>query len=148
MEKTDRILRSSEETFKISIREVVAPLFRRSRLLLVLFLTLLALSVASAFLLPLPYKAHMSVLVERDRLDPLVSTEATTQLITGSPSVTEEETNSEVELLQSHDVLEKVVLASGLDKVHNDTWFSRTQNSIEKFLNPPQTDADRLEHAV
>ena len=148
MEMTDRMPRQSEESFKFSIREAVAPLFRRFRLLLVLFLTLLALSVSCAFLLPLPFKAHMSVLVERDRLDPLVSTEATTQVITGSPSMTEEETNSEVELLQSHDVLEKVVLASGLDKVHTDTWFGRNLDAVEKFLGPPQTDADRLEHAV
>jgi uncharacterized protein involved in exopolysaccharide biosynthesis len=148
MEKTNRVQRNHEETFKISVREVVAPLFRRGRVFALTLLALLTVSLLAAFVIPLPYKAHMSVLVERDRLDPLLSTEATTQVITGSPSVSEEETNSEVELLQSHDVLEKVVIASGLDKPHNDTLMSRVQNSIDGWLNPGETEADRLEHAV
>ena len=148
MEKVNRAPRDSEETFKISIREIVAPLFRRSRILIVTFVVLLTITALAAFLVPAPYKAHMSVLVKRDRLDPLVSTEATTQVITGSPSVTEEETNSELELLQSHDVLEKVVVASGLDKSHDDTWFSQVFSSIGRRLMPGETDADRLEHAV
>jgi uncharacterized protein involved in exopolysaccharide biosynthesis len=148
MQQTTRAHRESEETFRVSIREVVSPLFRRSRILLLTFLAFLTLTALVAFLVPAPYKAHMAVLVKRDRLDPLVSTEATTQVITGSPSVTEEETNSEVELLQSHDVLEKVVLASGLDKSHNDTWVSRAMGGIGGLLQPNQTDADRLENAV
>jgi uncharacterized protein involved in exopolysaccharide biosynthesis len=148
MEKASKIDRQGEETLKISLREVIAPLFRRRRILILTLLGFLTLSVAAALLIPLPYKAHMSVLVERDRLDPLVSTEATTQVITGSPSVSEEETNSEVELLQSHDVLEKVVIASGLDKQHNDTFMGDLQSSVEKFLDPGETKADRLEHAV
>ena len=134
MQQTNRAHRESEETFRVSIREVVSPLFRRSRILLLTFLAFLTLTALVAFLVPAPYKAHMAVLVKRDRLDPLVSTEATTQVITGSPSVTEEETNSEVELLQSHDVLEKVVLASGLDKSHNDTWVSRAMGRIGGLL--------------
>lgn len=148
MERVNRAHRESEETFKISIREVVSPLFRRIRLLLVTCFALLTLTGLAAFLVHPPYRAHMAVLVKRDRLDPLVSTEATTQVITGSPSVTEEETNSEVELLQSHDVLEKVVLASGLDKPHNDTWVSRMMSSVGSLLQPNQTAADRLENAV
>lgn len=148
MERATRGQRESEETFKFSVREVVSPLFRRSRILISTFVVLLTLSGLAAFLIPAPYKAHMSVLVERDRLDPLVSTEATTQVINGSPSVTEEETNSEVELLQSHDVLEKVVVASGLDKTHNDTWASKLMNRVGSILNPSQSEADRLENAV
>jgi len=148
MEMVNRAYREKEETFRISIREVVSPLFRRSRILLLTFLALLSLTVLAAFLIPAPYKSHMTVLVKRDRLDPLVSTEATTQVITGSPAITEEETNSEVELLQSHDVLEKVVLASGLLKAHNDTWLSKMMGSITNVLQPHQTDADRLENAV
>lgn len=148
MERTNRAHRHNEETFKISIREVVSPLFRRSRILIITFASLLTLTLLAAFLIPAPYRAHMAVLVKRDRLDPLVSTEATTQVITGSPSVTEEETNSEVELLQSHDVLEKVVLASGLEKPHNETWISQTMSRVGSLLEPNQTDADRLEKAV
>jgi len=148
MQRANRPHRDNEETFKISIREVISPLFRRSRTLLITFGVLFALTLLAAFSIPPPYRAHMAVLVKRDRLDPLVSTEATTQVITGSPSVTEEETNSEVELLQSHDVLEKVVLASGLEKSHDDTWMSQMMSRLGNLLEPNQTDADRLEKAV
>ncbi len=60
------------------------------------------------------YESRMEILVNRERLDPVVTTESTTQLPQMAPQVTEEEINSEVELLQSRDVLEKVVLACGL----------------------------------
>lgn len=148
MEQVRRLHQEKEETFRISIRQVVSPLFRRGRVFLVTLSALFSLTVLAALLIPAPYKSHMTVLVKRDRLDPLVSTEATTQVITGSPAITEEETNSEVELLQSHDVLERVVVASGLEKARNDTGASRIIGAITGILQPHQTDADRLENAV
>ena len=57
----------------------------------------------------------MEILVDRERVDPAVTTEQTSNLSAQTaPPVTEEEINSEVELLQSSDVLRKVVLSNGL----------------------------------
>jgi uncharacterized protein involved in exopolysaccharide biosynthesis len=82
----------------------------------------------------------MEILVNRERLDPLVSTEQTTQLITSDNPVTPEEINSEVELLSSRDVLENVVLANGLEKPRG--------FSLVDALRPHQTKDDRIARAA
>jgi uncharacterized protein involved in exopolysaccharide biosynthesis len=82
----------------------------------------------------------MEILVNRERADPLVSTEGTTQLITTENPVTLEEINSEVELLSSRDVLERVVLANQLEKPRG--------FSLVDVLTPWQTKDDRIAQAV
>ncbi len=148
MEVADRLHREKEETFRLSLREIVAPLFRRKRIVISTFLTLLSLTALAAFLIPAPYNAHMSILVRHDRLNPLVSTEATTQVVNGTPPITEEETNSEMQLLKSHDVLEKVVVAAGLDKTRNAGLMSHFPASIKNLIGNSQSEADRRERAV
>lgn len=148
MENVGRIAKEKEETFRISVREIVAPLFRRKRTLIGTFLTLITLTTLAALLIPAPYKAHMSVLVQRDRLDPLVSTGPTSQVLTGTPTVSEEETNSEVSLLTSHDVLEKVVAACGLDNPDMPSWMKEIPQPLLNLINFSQSQADRRERAV
>lgn len=99
-----------------SFRDIAAPLFRRRRTILTCFASTFVLIMLLAAFRGLSYTSRMAVLVNRERLDPLVSTEATTHLITNDNSVTQEEINSEVELLRSHDILEQVVVANGLEK--------------------------------
>lgn len=90
-------------------------------------------------LVPPPYKSHMMVLVNRERVDPMVSTEATNQMSTDSASaVTVEEINSEAQLLVSQDLLKKVVLATGLDK----------RSSVLDWLSPARSDDQKIEAAV
>lgn len=124
----------------ISLRDLAAPLFRRRRVLGITFLVIFAAGILIALLKPPQFTSHMAVLVNRERLDPLVSTQSTTQLITSGNPVPEEEINSEAELLKSRDVLEKVVLANGLDKPHG--------NSILDLFRPKRDEADRIERAV
>jgi len=132
---------SSREGFPdISLRDLAAPLFRRKRVLIATFLVILVVGVVAAFLMPPEFTSHMAVLVNRERLDPLVSTQSTTQLITSGDPVPEEEINSEAELLKSRDVLEKVVLANGLDKP--------AKRSLLDRFRPKQDEADRIARAV
>src|ERR1035437_2226342 len=74
----------------------------------------------------------MKILVNRQRLDPMVSSESTLQQPLQPPPVTDEEINSEVELLQSADLLREVVLANGLQDREKTTpsalLLSRGQN--------------------
>ncbi len=51
-----------------------------------------------------------------ERQDPTVTPEATAQSAPAPPPVTEEEINSEAELLKSPDLLQDVVLANGLQE--------------------------------
>jgi succinoglycan biosynthesis transport protein ExoP len=105
-----------------SPREVAAVFFRHPRLLLVSFLLALAGGVAYAVLAP-SYKAEMKILVRRSRIDPAVTPTPTASSAFEHDEITEEELNSEVELLGDEDILRKVVLETGLaDRV---SWVSR-----------------------
>ena len=71
----------------------------------------------SALLLPRKYEAEMKILVNRERVDPVVTSNPEAQAGPSIvPVVSEEDLNSEVELLKSRDLLEKVVVACGLAK--------------------------------
>ena len=131
----------SESTSDLSLRELVAPLFRQKRAVLLTFVAAL-LVLALYFGLKGPtYASRMAILVNRERLDPLVSTESTTQMITNNTAVAPEEVNSEIELLTSRDVLEKVAIAAGMDQSH--PGFS-----LNGYLHPNQTRNDRIARAV
>jgi UDP-glucose/GDP-mannose dehydrogenase family, central domain/Chain length determinant protein len=123
---------------RISLRDLAVPLFRRKKLLVITFLITFAVMVLPGLVLPASYKSQMSILVNRERLDSPVTTEATTEMITTGNPVTEEEINSEAELLKSRDVLEKVVLANGL--AFKPSWLD--------FLHPNQSKEDRVARAV
>ncbi len=96
-----------------TLRDVLAPLFRHSRLVVVSFLGILLGAVLSGFLTPKQYQAEMKILVKRERVEPIVTTDRTTSA-PARGDVSEEELNSEVELLKSRDLLEKVVIACNL----------------------------------
>src|SRR6267142_5983803 len=98
----------------LTIRDWVAVGFRHGRLMLLSFLAIFLTVAVITWLTPARYEAEMKILVKRGRVDPIVSPEANTQLATTS-DLNEQDLNSEVELLKSRDLLEKVVVASGLD---------------------------------
>jgi succinoglycan biosynthesis transport protein ExoP len=124
----------------ISPRELVSPLFRRKKLLFIVFLATFASVILLALCFPSPYKSQMSILVNRERQDPLVSTQNSTQMPAGAQEVTLEEITSEAALLQSQDLLEKVVLATGLAERHGFSfWY---------LLHPFQSKEDRVAFAV
>ncbi len=137
---TDRV-RPITTTKEISLREIVAPIFRRRKAMIATFLVVFVLVIAAALLLGPSYTSKMAILVNRERLDPLVSTEATTQMIANNTAVQPEEVNSEVELLTSRDVLEEVAKRNGMDKPSDGF-------SLDKILHPNRTEQDRLAIAV
>jgi len=130
-----------EGAFDISLRDMVTPLFRRRRILVVTFFAWLAGVLLLGALLGSSYTSKMSILVNRERLEPLVTPESTSQMQIPSTPITEEEINSEVELLSSRDVLEKVVIANGLDRPADGF-------DLGKLLHPHQTREDRIARAV
>lgn len=97
-------------------RDLLMPLFRRQRLWGAIFLTVLIVAGVASLFLSSQYKCRMEILVNRERLDPMVTAQATNQTPISPPAVTEEEINSEVELLQSPDLLKETVLANGLQE--------------------------------
>jgi uncharacterized protein involved in exopolysaccharide biosynthesis len=119
-----------------TMRDVLAVLFRQRRLLLTSFIGILLGLLAYRLLCP-SYEAEMKVLVSRRRVDPVV-TPAPTQVQLEREDVTEEELNSEVELLHDREILRTVVRAAGLAST-GDSWFTWMRG---------QTEEEQLAHAV
>ena len=97
-----------------TLRDYLAICFRRRRLVLFAFLGIFVVSALFALdeLLDHQYQAEIKFLVKKERIDPMLTPESNLQQrIT---DLTEEELNSEVQLMDSHDMLEKVVETWGL----------------------------------
>ena len=90
-------------------------LFRRKRLVLILFCSISALSVAFAVLPPNKYQSRMRILVKNARAEVVITPEKT-DAPSNSSEVSETQINSEIALLTSKDLLQQVVVKSGMDK--------------------------------
>ncbi len=99
--------------YSITLRDVVAVLFRQRRPLIISFFLVL-LAVALSGVLRPSYKSEMKLLVRRERMDPIVTSQSNAPAQVAQEEITESELNSEVELIGSSDSLRKVVLANGL----------------------------------
>src|ERR1700677_3145453 len=124
----------------ISLRDLAAPLFRRRQVLVATFLVALIAGVAAGFLNPSQYTAKMAILVNRQRLDPIITTQATTQLVNDNTLVSEAEINSEAELLKSTDVLKQVVEANKLQ--------GQPTHSFVDLFHRKLSESDRIEVAA
>jgi uncharacterized protein involved in exopolysaccharide biosynthesis len=93
-------------------RDLVAIIFRQKKILLASFLAIL-LGVALSGVLRPRYRSQMKILVRRERIDPMVTSQPNAPPMARA-EVTEAELNSEVELLNSSDLLRKVALATAL----------------------------------
>ncbi len=100
---------------RFSARDVVAIGFRHRLLLMATFLVAL-FGVGAWGLWNRDYESKMALLVNRERVDPLISPEQNPAARYQAGIVTEEELNSETQLLTSDDLLRKVVLAAGLSQ--------------------------------
>jgi uncharacterized protein involved in exopolysaccharide biosynthesis len=104
-----------------TLRDIVAVGFRHRRLMALSFLGIFLGAAAVAALTGSKYQAEMKILVRVKRADPVVSSASGATAI-ATTTVSEEETNSEVELIRSSDLLEQVVVACGLDRVKPQFW--------------------------
>src|SRR5712671_2024282 len=121
---------NSRTTSPPTLRDVATILFRQSRFIVATFTLVFLATLLCAFLSP-RYEAHFKVLLRRGRLDPLVSTQPAAPDFT-RPAISEEELNSEVELLRDEGLLKQVVLESGLLPVGTSS-ASRTEKAVRKL---------------
>jgi uncharacterized protein involved in exopolysaccharide biosynthesis len=98
-----------------TLREIAAVLFRHGKLIAATFSVILGIVLVYAGTAP-RYQAHMKVLLRHGRLDPFVSPEQNATPALARTDITEEEVNSEVELLRDQDLLSTVVSETGLQK--------------------------------
>jgi uncharacterized protein involved in exopolysaccharide biosynthesis len=100
-----------KQTF--TMRDFLAIGFRQRRLIINTFLGILSVAIVIAFLLPKKYEAQMKILVKHERAESLVSPEREAPVLWRT-EVSEEELQSEAELIKSRDLLTKVVVACDL----------------------------------
>ena len=110
-------------------RDVAATLFRRPQLMIASF-GLVLLASMFFLLLSARYESHFKVLLRRGRVDPVVSAQPSSAMDVGRPEITEEDLNSEVELLRDEDLLKQVAVSAKL--VPPDTPNSERAAQVER----------------
>ena len=122
------LLANSRASVAPTPRELAATLFRRPRLVAASFgVVLLATMLFVIF--SGRYESHFMVLLRRGRYDPVASSQPASPMDFTRPDITEEELNSEVELLRDEDLLKQVVESAEL--VPADTAKSERPSEIE-----------------
>jgi len=106
---------SRGQAFSFTLRDFVAIGFRHKRLLVLCFGGLLLGTVLATVLIPPKYQAVTKILVKRERVDPVVTSQRSDPMQV-KEDVGEEELNSEIELIESDDVLRQTVIANGLQR--------------------------------
>jgi uncharacterized protein involved in exopolysaccharide biosynthesis len=124
------------QTVSPTLRELAMVVFRQRRI----FLSVAGLVVGAALLYVVfgnQYQGHMKVLVGRGRVDAPMSAGQNAPVDLTRMVITEEELNSEVELLKGEEVLRKVVETTDL-----------AQHDWLHFLRPWDSDDKKVERAV
>jgi len=124
-------------TYSFTARDVVAIGFRHQRVMVLCFVGVVLGVLLSAVFLPTKYRAETKLLVKRERVDPIITPEQNAPMMYHD-TVGEEEINSEVELIQSQDVLQKVVTTCGLD----------SPKLLSRLLHPRETQQNRTDRAI
>lgn len=130
-----QIVNSTHSAHSPTLRDVVAVFFRHKRLFATSFAVIAIIGLLYTSLFP-SYKAQMKILVRRGRIDPAITPTPTPSPAFEHDEITEEELNSQAELLRDEDVLRQVVEETGLSQA---TWFSKLMR---------RSDEERIDHAV
>jgi uncharacterized protein involved in exopolysaccharide biosynthesis len=109
------------ESRQLTMRDMLAPLFRKKQVVLATFFAIFAVAILMAWRGASYYVSTMQVVVERERSEPTVtpqqvSMQATTKIITS------DDVASEVELLQGEDMLREVVQTCKLAETDASFW--------------------------
>jgi uncharacterized protein involved in exopolysaccharide biosynthesis len=122
------IIRKPVPAISPTMRDLLAVLFRQRRLALASFITIFLAVLGYGVLAP-SYQAHMNVLVRRGRVDPLVTPAPTPSPMFQRDEITEEELNSQVELLRDDEILRTVVQATA---GAGSSWYDRFLGGSEE----------------
>lgn len=123
--------------YSFTARDVAAIGFRHKKVMVLCFVGVVLGVALSTLVLPTKYRAETKLLVKRERVDPMITPDKNAP-VTVHDTVSEEEINSEVELITSQDVLQKVVTDCGLNK----------KKLLSGILHPFQTQENRTDKAV
>lgn len=137
--------RQIQGSYSFSMRDLVAIGFRQKRAVVIAFCSLLLGAIVATILMPADYQGSTEFLIERARMDPVVSPGHEGGMV--KSEVTEEELNSEVELLKSDDVMRQVVVATGLNH-HKSMLGFLAPDSLLSHLGLKQTEEQKIANAA
>src|SRR5260370_15099269 len=143
MERQGLIVRPKRADLSLTLRDVVVVGFRHRKVVAFCFLGVLLGAVASSTLWP-KYEAETEILIRRERVDPVVTAQQASPMMVRD-EISEEELNSEVELISSEDVLSNVVKAAGLDN-SGAGWLGRSKNSGQEMAGAVRQHRPALNH--
>ena len=97
-----------------SVRDFLTVLFHRKRIILTFAVTVFVVATLASFLMSPVYETRATILVKKSQAEvPLVPTESSQLIIS---QLTEEDLNSEIEILKSRQLVEEVLEALGVDE--------------------------------
>jgi uncharacterized protein involved in exopolysaccharide biosynthesis len=119
----------------VSLRDGLSIAFRRKRLVQGCIAATLLVAVLAALFLP-RYHGEAKILVDRERVDPLLSPVplANSFALAAQPIVTDEDLRSEVEMMKSTDVLTQVVKELGLAGSGDEEKVAAKVNQLARNL--------------
>jgi uncharacterized protein involved in exopolysaccharide biosynthesis len=119
MTQSNRRDGSGPEMPEMTLRDILAPLFRHRRMVVISFFCVFGAAIVVAWAWAARYYvSNMQVVVEQDRSDPAI-TSAQVANVTNNKPITLDQVTSEVSLLQGDDMLRKVASTCGLA---DDKW--------------------------
>jgi uncharacterized protein involved in exopolysaccharide biosynthesis len=122
-----------------TLRDIIAVLFRQRWPMLAAFILVVIAVAVSGVWVP-KYEAQMKILALRQRSDAMVTSSANAPSQYSNDQVSEEDLNSEVELLNSDELLRKVVLTTGLNNQSGSSTDSGSAVSVAKAVRNLSTD--------
>lgn len=140
MEEHLSLVKDQRRTLALTPRSVLSLLFRKGRVFSLTFIGVLAGVLVAVALIPPIYQSEMKILVERARYDPVLTADSKEGVSAAQLTPpTEQEVNSEVDLLRSRDLLQKVVLECKLED---------SKSLIARLLARFRSHAERVDLAV
>ena len=123
-------------TDKSLFEQILGAVSNRKLLILSVFLLVVVSGMTATLLITPKYEASMSILVTRDRVDPQISPSERPSDVS-QKAISDEEFNSELELIKSSEVILGAV--KELNLINNqapksDTWFSSFRIKIKAML--------------
>jgi len=133
------------EQAQLTVRDAASVWFRHKLLMTVTFLTIALGTAVVTVMMPNEYESRTKILVKNLRTDVPITPERTngTNGPTSDKDVSENQINSEIEVLTSKDLLNQIVRECGLAKAGPPSLLQRL-----KLKEAPQNEAGRVEQAT
>jgi uncharacterized protein involved in exopolysaccharide biosynthesis len=121
------------EIRQLTMRDMLAPLFRKKQVVLATFFAIFAVAILMAWRGASYYQSTMQLVVERERSEPTVTPQQVSMQAT-SKVITTDDVESEAALLQGQDMLREVAQTCKLAETHASFWdrFDSRDPEIKK----------------